>query len=256
LTIRFLGTGTSQGVPVIACNCDVCKSTDKRDHRLRSSILISTQLTDVVIDVGPDFRQQMLRAEQQKLDAVVLTHEHNDHVIGMDDLRPFNFIQKSNMPIYGAQHVLLEIQDRFKYAFVENPYPGAPKFELHAIDKNATFDIGDLQFQSVEVLHGKLPILGYRVKNFAYLTDVKTIPEDQLKKLEDLDCLVISALYRRPHRSHLNLEDAVKLVKQINPKQAFFTHISHGMGTMKQVKPLLPDNIQLAYDGLVLEVLE
>lgn len=255
ITVTFLGTGTSQGVPVIGCDCAVCRSADPRDQRLRTALLIAAGPTRVAIDCGPDFRQQMLRSGTKRLDGVVLTHEHNDHIIGIDDVRPFNFRQRTDMPIYATPHVIAELHRRFAYIFAENPYPGAPMLQLHAIDKDTSFSIGSLDFQPIEVWHGRMPVLGFRVGNFTYITDMKTIQPEERAKLQGTETLVINALHHKPHHSHLNLEEALEFISEIGPRQAFLTHISHRMGCHEEVnRTLLPPGVKLAYDGLEIVV--
>ncbi|MEL6923772.1 MAG: MBL fold metallo-hydrolase [Bacteroidota bacterium] len=254
LRVEFLGTGTSQGVPVIGCDCEVCLSNDPRDQRLRVSILISQAGRNLVVDAGPDFRQQMLRAKVENIDAVLLTHEHNDHIIGLDDVRPFNFRHKKNIPVYGTPPVLQELQQRFAYVFDHNPYPGAPQLDLHAIGKEHSFRVGDFQVQPVEVLHGQLPVLGFRFGDFCYITDAKTISEEERRKLQHLDTLVLNALHHDEHHSHLNISEALALIKDINPLRTYLTHISHRMGRYAEVQAQLPDNVWLAYDGLQIDV--
>ncbi len=254
MKITFLGTGTSQGVPVIGCECKVCSSLDPKDHRLRVSLLIESPETTVVIDAGPDFRQQMLRAGVKKLDAVLITHEHNDHIIGLDDVRPFNFRQGHPMPIYAMGRVIKEIQKRFEYIFAPNPYPGAPKLQLIEIAAGQKLTIGDLPFQCLELLHGKLPILGFKTRDFAYLTDVKTIPEKSKAELTGLQHLVLNALHHQPHKTHLNLREALALLRELQPQKAYLTHISHRMGLIAEVNPTLPPGVVLAYDGLSFEL--
>lgn len=252
MKITFLGTGTSQGIPVIACDCEACTSDDKHDNRLRTSIFIETEDLSILVDVGPDFRQQMLREKIKNLDAVLLTHEHNDHMIGADDLRPFNFMQKKDMPIYGEQRVLSEIKDRFKYAFIPHQYPGIPHFKLIPIKNDNSFSIDHLQITPIRVMHGRLPILGFRIGNFCYLTDVKSIPEQEFKKLEDLDYLVLSALRDKPHHAHLTLDEANTLASKINAKKTYLTHFSHDLGKVENWKKRLLPNIYPAFDGLQL----
>jgi len=254
LKVTFLGTGTSQGVPVIGCDCAVCLSENARDRRLRSSILVSTDDTNLVIDCGPDFRQQMILSGIAHLDAVLLTHEHNDHIIGMDDVRPFNFRSRKNMPVYATASVQADLLTRFAYIFAKDPYPGAPRLELNTIDKSTPFQIKDMEVRPVEVMHGKMPVLGFRFGNFTYITDAKTITDKEFSKLEGTETLVLNALHHRTHHAHLNLEEALEWVERIAPKKAYLLHISHLMGKHDEINPQLPENVELAYDGLILEV--
>lgn len=254
MEIIFLGTGTSQGIPVIGCPCSVCQSADPRDNRLRVAVLLRQGAQQIVIDAGPDFRQQMLRADVTELNAVLLTHEHNDHIIGLDDVRPFIFRQLTPMPIYCDQRVAGELQQRFAYAFAENPYPGAPRFDLHLTNERDRIQIGNFDIRIIRYLHGRLPIQGYRIGDFAYLTDFKSITEEELKKLDHLDTLVISALHREEHHSHLSLTEALDLIERIKPQRAYLTHLSHQMGTHHEVEQQLPPNIRIAYDQLVLSL--
>ncbi len=248
--VTLLGTGTSMGVPVVGCGCHVCKSDDPRDTRTRTSILLESNTTSVVIDTGPDFRHQVLRQNLTKLDAVVLTHEHRDHIAGLDDIRPFNIWQNTEIPIYSNDAVQTAIKREYHYAFGENPYPGSPRFELKRIDKNAKFTIGDLPFQAIEILHGNLPILCYRIHDFTYITDCKTIPPAEFEKVIGTKVLIINALHHKGHYSHLNLEEALELIERINPEQAYLTHCSHLMGKYADEQPKLPKNVTLGYDGL------
>lgn len=253
LKITFLGTGTSQGIPMIASKDPVNFSKNKKDKRLRSSILVSFDGINSVIDCGPDFRHQMLRENVQSLEGVFFTHEHADHTAGLDDLRPFCY-QIGEMPIYLNKRVFKNLEKRFDYIFSkENRYPGAPSVIPNIIN-NKPFHFKGLEVIPIEVLHGKLPILGYRFKNIAYLTDVKYISEKEKKKLEELDVLIVNALRIEPHFTHFNLEEALALVKELNPKRTYFTHISHRLGFHDEVQKQLPKNVFLAYDGLQLEV--
>jgi phosphoribosyl 1,2-cyclic phosphate phosphodiesterase len=254
LKITLLGTGTSQGVPVIGCDCAVCRSTNLRDKRLRVSCLITTDDTQILIDVGPDFRQQMLKHGIKNLDAILITHEHNDHTAGLDDVRSFNFRQNFDMPIFVLPRVYDDLRQRFAYTFAEKRYPGAPAFDWNIIAYDKVFKIKNLSITPIEVMHGDLPIAGFRIGNFAYLTDAKTISEAALSKLQHLDTLVISALHHQQHHSHLNIKEAIDLVEQIKPKQTFFTHLSHHVGLHEEVIKTLPPNITLAYDDLSFEV--
>ena len=254
MKITFLGTGTSQGIPVIGSDHPVSFSKDTRDKRLRSSIMIEHEDFNFVIDCGPDFRQQMLRTNCRKLDAIIFTHEHADHTTGIDDVRPF-FFRQGKIPIYIHKRVLSSLHERFAYIFdPKKKYPGAPDFEVNIISKENDFELLGLNITPIESAHLKLPVLGYRIKNFAYLTDVKTISDIELEKLKELDILVINALRYEPHPSHLNIEEALEIIDIIKPKKTYFTHISHNMGFHEEVCNDLPEHVTLAYDGLVLEV--
>ena len=254
LKITFLGTGTSQGIPVIGSDHPVSFSKDLKDKRLRSSILV--QYGDIAfnIDCGPDFRQQMLRTDCKKLDAIIFTHEHADHTSGIDDTRPY-FFRQGSIPIYLHERVLNSLKERFAYVFDPiKKYSGATDFEVNLINKDSKFQIKDLTITPVESRHMRLPVLGFRINNFAYLTDVKTIQKEELEKLKNLDVLVINALRFDPHPSHLNVDEAIEIINQINPKTTYFTHISHNMGFHEEVCEKLPANVSLAYDGLVVEL--
>lgn len=250
MKITLLGTATSQGIPVIGCRCATCTSEDSRDKRLRCSALIQTNSSNVVIDVGPDFRAQMLRAGVTDLDAVVLTHEHNDHIIGLDDLRPFIFKRREPMVIYAEQRVLDEVVHRFEYAFREHAYPGAPKFELRAIQPGAILTIGDITIEALRVHHGNLPILGFKIDRFAYLTDTNDIPAATLKRLKDMEVLIIDALRQQAHHSHYSIDEAIRAIEQIEPDRAYLIHMSHMLGPTAQWEKTLPSNVFPSYDGL------
>ncbi|MGJ8745305.1 MBL fold metallo-hydrolase [Polaribacter sp.] len=251
--ITFLGTGTSQGIPMIASNDPVCLSKDLKDKRLRSSILISWDTFSYVIDCGPDFRQQMLRENVPFLHGVLFTHEHADHTAGLDDLRPYCY-QIGEMPIYLNARVLQSLQQRFQYIFEEeNKYPGAPTVRANIVD-NSPFVLEGLKVIPIKVLHGNLPITGYRFNNIAYLTDVKKIDNLEKEKLKNLDVLIVNALRIQEHPTHFNLQEALELVAELQPKKTYFTHISHKLGFHKIVSEQLPENVFLAFDGLQIEV--
>lgn len=254
MTITFLGTGTSQGVPVIACGCEVCTSADKRDKRLRSSILIESADKTVIIDTGPDFRYQMLRANVQHLDAVVFTHEHKDHIAGMDDIRAFNFKQQAPMDVYADARVQAALVREFPYIFDElNRYPGIPQVNIHPIGANA-FDIGSIHFIPIEVMHYKLPVLGFRINDFTYITDAKTVSETEKEKIKGSKILVINALQKQSHISHFTLDEAIAFAYEIGAEKTYLTHISHRLGKHQDVCAELPNGIELAYDGLQLSI--
>ena len=252
MQITFLGTGTSQGVPVIACSCEVCQSIDFRDKRLRVSIHIEINGKSFVIDTGPDFRQQMLRERIKNLDAVIFTHEHKDHTAGLDDVRAFNFFQKRDMPIYARKQVLEQIKQEFAYAFTDIKYPGIPQIELNEIH-NQPFEVAGINFTTIEVMHLHLSVFGFRIKDFTYITDVNFISEEEIEKVKGSKVVVIGALRQEKHLSHFSLLEAIEVIKKIAPEQAYITHISHQMGLHREVEMELPPFINLAYDGLVLK---
>jgi phosphoribosyl 1,2-cyclic phosphate phosphodiesterase len=252
MKVTFLGTGTSQGIPVIGCKCDACLSSDFRDNRLRVSIQVEIEGKTIIIDVGPDFRQQMLRAGTEKVDAILITHEHSDHVIGLDDIRPFNFMYETDMPIYSTKTVLEDLKNRFSYIF-EASYPGVPKVQQHLISKEQSFLAAGIPIIPIEIFHGKLPILGFRIGDFAYLTDFKTIEPLEEVKLKGVKILVVSALQHDFHHSHSTLKESVDFIQRLNIPKAYLTHLSHRMGTHAATEQLLPSNIQIAHDGLVIE---
>lgn len=248
--IIFLGTGTSQGVPPIGCTHPVCLSTNAKDKRLRSSIFIHYKQKKILIDCGPDFRQQMLRSQLTDVDFILITHEHNDHIIGLDDVRPINFKQNKDMPIYALPRVMRQLKSRFNYAFGDIKYPGLPAFEPIEIGLEA-FIADGIEITPIEVLHGKLPILGYRIGSIAYLTDVSHLPAKEYKKLEDLEILIISSLRKEPtHHAHMTLAESLILSQKIKAKKTYLTHISHMMGFHEDVQRELPENVFLAFDEL------
>lgn len=252
MKICFLGTGTSTGIPVIGSTHPVSFSKNKKDKRLRSSCLITTNSQKkILIDCGPDFRQQMLNNEEHDIDSVLITHEHNDHIIGLDDLRPIIFKRNKNIPIYALPRVCQEIKNRFPYAFSNEKYPGAPSFDLFPIENE--FEILDTKITPIHFLHGKLPIIGFKIKNMAYITDASFIPEIELEKLKNLDLLIINSLRREePHHSHFILPETLSILEKLKPKEAYLTHISQQMGFHDETNAKLPSNVHLAYDGLEL----
>ncbi len=253
MKVTFLGSGTSQGVPVIGCTCEVCCSLDYRDKRLRSSIHLEIDSQSFVIDTGPDFRQQMLRENISKLDAVILTHAHRDHTAGLDDVRAYNFLQSMNMPVYGTTETLHQVKNDFAYIFGSDNYPGLPRLDLRTIDGN-TFHINNISITPLPVLHLRLPVMGFRIGDFSYITDANSIPDASYEKLEGTKILVLNALQREHHISHFNLNEAIDIVKKVKPEKAYFTHISHKMGLHAAVSKELPENISLAIDGLQFSV--
>jgi phosphoribosyl 1,2-cyclic phosphate phosphodiesterase len=253
VTITFLGTGTSQGVPVIACNCEVCLSTDKRDKRLRTSILIEGEDKVVVVDSGPDFRYQMLRANVQHLDAIVFTHEHKDHIAGLDDIRAFNYKQNGPIDVYADTRVQTALKREFYYIFEEFKYPGIPQLNLHTIESDP-FNIGNINFTPIEVLHYKLPVMGFRIKDFTYITDAKTVSATEKEKIKGSKILVINALQKQSHISHFTFDEAIAFAQEMGAETTYFTHISHRLGKHEDVMAQLPPNIELAYDGLKIKI--
>lgn len=249
MKITFLGTGTSQGVPVIACDCAVCLSDDPKDNRLRASLLVETASNTFVIDAGPDFRQQMLRARVRKLDGIFLTHEHKDHISGMDDLRAFNYRSQAAIDIYAEERVQNAVRKEYAYVFSENQYPGVPKMELHNIDKyNIT--LREDTVIPLRIFHYRLPILGFRIGDMAYITDANYIPEETKEKLIGVKYLVINALRKEKHISHFSLGEALSFIEEISPRYAYITHIGHQMGKHAEINREMPANVTLAWDGL------
>ena len=251
MTVTFLGTGTSQGVPVIGCECEVCRSVDFRDKRLRVSIHLQLGATSLIVDSGPDFRQQVLRERIRKLDALLFTHEHKDHTSGMDDIRAYNFMQHTDMPIYGEERVLKQIQQEFAYIFSGHNYPGIPRVTLFPITEEP-FSIDGIPITPIRVMHYKLPVLGFRIRNFTYITDANFISDKEKEKIAGSEVIVLNALRKEPHISHFSLSEAVALFQELKPKKAYLTHISHLMGLHREVEAELPDFVHLAYDGLKL----
>lgn len=249
MKITFLGTGTSQGVPVIACSCETCLSDDSRDKRLRTSLLIEKDDTTLVIDAGPDFRQQMLRAGVKKLNAIILTHEHKDHISGMDDVRAFNYMSRDAIDIFAEERVQRAVRKEYSYVFAEYQYPGIPKMRLNPINEEV-FTIGTLSILPLRVFHYRMPIYGFRLGNFAYITDANYVPEETKEKIIGVKYLVINALRKEKHLSHFSLREAIDLIRQISPRKAYITHISHQMGRFRDISADLPSGINLAEDEL------
>ncbi len=253
MQITFLGTGTSQGVPIIACPCAVCQSTDSKDKRLRTSILIEEKGKVFVIDTGPDFRQQMLRENVKQMDAVVFTHEHKDHTGGFDDIRAFNYIQQKEMDVYASHRVQQAIRRDYAYIFSDFKYPGIPEIKLHSLENKLT-NIEGVDFMPIEVMHYKLPVFAFRINDFTYITDANYISEEEKEKIKGSKVIVINSLRREPHISHYTFDEAIKLMEELKPEKAYFTHISHQLGLHADVEKELPDFISLAYDGLKLQL--
>ena len=253
MKITLLGTGTSQGIPVIACKCDVCRSSDPKDKRLRSAIMVEDGKTRIVVDAGPDFRQQMLQHNVDSLDAILLTHEHADHIFGLDDIRSFNWLRRSAMDVYCESRVQENLKNIFNYVFAQNKYPGIPRMDLITVDSNP-FNVGDIEVVPIRLYHHKLPVYGFRFGNFAYLTDFNTIEDPEFEKLTGIDLLVICALRKESHISHLNLKSALDIIEKLSPRKAYLTHMSHDIGKYADLIKELPTNVEPGYDGLVLEL--
>jgi len=253
LKITFLGTGTSQGIPVIGCGCAVCHSTDHRDQRLRVSVLIEFGDTTIVIDSGPDFRYQMLRQKVMDLDAILYTHEHKDHIAGLDDIRPFNYILKKHIDIYASTRVQEALRREFAYIFSDIKYHGLPQIKLFTVDQTP-FEIAGQKIIPIEVMHYKLPVIGYRIGDFTYITDAKTIADEEFEKIKGSKILVINALQKEEHISHLTFDEAIAIANKAGAETTYFTHMSHNLGLHADIAKELPDHIKLAYDGLSFEL--
>ncbi len=249
MKITVLGSGTSQGVPVIGCDCYVCSSKNSLDNRLRCSILIEYKGENYVIDSGPDFRQQMLRAKVKSLRGIIFTHEHKDHVAGLDDVRAFNFLENRVMDIYCSQAVERALRQEFHYVFEGNTYPGIPLLNLIRMENESFILPNDLEVIPIEVMHYKMPVYGFRLGDFAYITDAKTVAQEEIDKLKGVKILIVNALQKEEHISHFTLEEALEFIAQVNPEKAFLTHISHRFGTHEEIEQILPNHVRVAYDG-------
>jgi len=251
--LTFLGTGTSTGIPVIGCTCNICASKDSRDMRLRTSVMIEYEDTKVVIDTGPDFRRQMLENNFSSIDAVVFTHAHKDHIAGLDDIRPINYLQKKIISVYADVSVQQALQREYPYIFSKD-YPGVPLIQIHSIDENHSFEIQGKLWQPIRVMHMNMPVLGFRIEDLVYITDANYICDEELEKCKNAKVLVLNALHHQKHYSHFNLEEALEIVERIQPKRTFFTHISHHMGLIDEINSRLPVSVSLAYDGMSIEI--
>ncbi len=253
MKVVFLGTGTSTGVPVVACDCEVCRSKDARDRRLRTSVMLQINGHNLVIDCGPDFRYQMIREKVEDISAIIFTHGHRDHIAGLDDVRAFNYVLNKTVDVFASEEVVNSIKREFPYIFTEKRFFGAPQLDFHIID-NQKFKVEDVEFTPIEVLHHKLKVFGFRIGDFSYITDANYISEEEKEKLIGSDILVINALRKSKHISHFSLDEAVEIIKEINPRKAFITHLSHFIGLHENIQQTLPDNIFLAWDGLCVNV--
>ena len=251
MRIEFLGTGTSTGVPQLGCDCEVCASKDPRDNRLRCSALLTVDNRNILIDCTPDFRYQALRSGISHLDALLITHSHYDHTGGIDDLRTYSYDKP--LPVYAEPNVINDIRNRLPYCFMENPYPGIPRLDVQKIAPMQSFVVDGVEITPLRVMHYNLPIVGFKVRNMAYITDCLTMPEETMQQLQNLDLLVLNALRRTPHISHQTLDDALSLIEQLKPRKAFLTHMSHHMGLHRDIVSLIPSNVEFAYDGLSVE---
>lgn len=254
MKVTFLGTGTSQGIPIIGCKCPVCKSANARDKRLRTSALVSVGDKNILIDIGPDFREQMLRNDVSHLDAILVTHAHRDHVAGIDDIRPYNYYQQSPIDIYARSNAIEAIRRDYAYIFAQHIYPGLPEANLIEVSGSSVVRIGNTEVVPIEAMHKDMPILGYKMERFAYVTDANYIAPTELDKIKDMDVLVINALRQEKHFSHFSLAEALEVIDFLKPRKAYLTHMSHEMGFYDEVSRNLPKNVFLAYDGLTVEI--
>jgi phosphoribosyl 1,2-cyclic phosphate phosphodiesterase len=253
MIIKVLGTGTSQGIPVVACDCPVCNSTDTRDKRLRTSIMIETANNTWVVDAGPDFRQQMLRENIKKVDAILITHNHKDHTGGLDDVRAFNWVLRRPMDLFARDSVIKSVINDFSYAFDEEKYPGVPQINLNTIE-NKPFQFNKDHVIPIDAMHARMPVFGFRFGDFSYLTDASFIPQEEIEKMKGSKVVILNALRKKEHHSHFSLSQAIEIVKLINPEKAYFTHISHQLGFHADINKELPEGIELAWDGLTIEL--
>lgn len=255
MQLTFLGTGTSMGIPVITCNCPTCTSTDPRDRHLRTSALITTDAgNNILIDIGPDFREQMLREKITRVDTILITHAHRDHVGGIDDIRPLNYAQQQRLPLYANEEAMRAIRHDYHYIFENHIYPGLPEVDAHVVSGEASFSAAGETIVPIKAMHKTLPILGYRIGRLAYMTDANHIEESELKKMEGVDTLVINALRKEHHFSHFSLPEALKVIERIQPREAYLTHVSHELGLYEEVSKILPSNVHIAYDGLKIAI--
>lgn len=256
MRLTFLGTGTSTGVPVIGCDCAVCTSSDPRDARLRASVLLDVGSSTILVDTSPDLRVQVLRTGTTHIDAVLFTHRHADHTVGIDELRSFNLLQQRRLPVWATPVTAADLEQRFAYAFDHSfsYFGGKPDLDLHTIDESRPFQVGDIDVIPVPVFHGRMPIVGFRFGSLAYVTDVKTIPDSSAALLRDLDVLVLTSLRQKTHGAHLSLDEALEWVERLGPRRAVLTHVSHDMGLMTDIAPLLPPHVEIATDGMVVEL--
>lgn len=254
MKFTFVGTGTSQGIPVVGCGCQVCTSGDSKDKRLRSSLLVQSDKTTLNIDIGPDFRYQMLRAKVTDMDAILFTHEHQDHTAGLDDVRAFNFINQKTIDVYATQRVQRRLREQFSYIFNNPDYPGIPQIKMHDVEAGKAFKVGDIEVLPIQVMHGQMPVLGFRIADFTYITDANYIGETEKNLIRGSQHLVLNALRQKTHHSHFTLDEAVQLSQELGTPHAYLTHISHQLGRHKDVNKTLPKGVELAWDGLEIKV--
>ena len=253
MKVTFLGTGTSTGIPLIGCDCKVCNSENPKDNRTRTSIYVETEKLKLIVDTGPDFRQQLLREKIDDLDVVLFTHPHKDHISGLDDIRPINYLKNKVIDVYANEMTLNRLKLEYQYIF-ENNYPGVPQIKTHLISDNDVIKFEDIHVEVLHAMHGKMPVLGFKFNKFVYLTDVNYMSKTEIEKIEEVDILVINAIHHKKHYSHFNLEEALQFIKEVNPKKAYLIHLSHKMGLHTVIEEQLPNNVFISYDGLKLEI--